>query len=77
MAYITYEVYELIRTLLIDEIINLPSFWDGSGPQEVALVGGIMVNRASGDKFQPLLFEIRNAQVGAAAAQEELRLWSS
>jgi hypothetical protein len=62
VSYVTYEVYDLIRTLVVDEIVSLPSFWDGAS--EVTLVGGIMINRASEDRFQPLLFE-RRAENGA------------
>lgn len=58
IVYATYCVYELVRTLVINEVMSTAGFWsDADGATEVALVGGVMINRASGDRFQPLLFQ--------------------
>ena len=41
-------MYELIRTLVINEVLGVPDIWKDIN--EVALVGGIMINHESGGK---------------------------
>lgn len=51
-------MYGIVRDLLDASIAQTPDVWEWT--QEVALVGGVMINRKSGgDFFQPLSFESR------------------
>jgi hypothetical protein len=51
-------MYTIVRDLLDDCIKETSDVWDWA--TEVAIVGGIMINRRTGgDFFQPLSFELR------------------
>ena len=53
-------MYTIVRDLLDNCIKETPDVWEWAS--EVALVGGVMVNRKSGgDFFQPLSFELRRS----------------
>ena len=56
IAFITYQMYGIIRELIQACIVETKDLFDCAS--EVAVVGGIMVNRRKGgDFFQPLSFE--------------------
>ena len=56
IAFITYQMYGIIRELIQSCIVDTKDLFDCAS--EVAVVGGIMVNRRKGgDFFQPLSFE--------------------
>ena len=58
ITYVTYQMYTIVRDLLDDCIKETSDVWDWA--TEVAIVGGIMINRRTGgDFFQPLSFELR------------------
>lgn len=58
ISFVTYEMYAIVRDLVDDCIAQTPDVWGYAN--EVAIVGGIMVNRrVGGDFFQPLSFETR------------------
>jgi len=58
IAFVTYQMYGIIRELITSEIIGNKDLFDVAN--EVAVVGGIMINRRKGgDFFQPLSFEAR------------------
>ncbi|KAL7538296.1 hypothetical protein ACHAXR_008473 [Thalassiosira sp. AJA248-18] len=58
ISFVTYQMYAIVRDLVDDCIAQTPDVWDNAN--EVAIVGGIMVNRrVGGDFFQPLSFETR------------------
>ena len=58
ITYVTYQMYTIVRDLLDDCIKETSDVWDWA--TEVAIVGGIMINRRiGGDFFQPLSFELR------------------
>lgn len=58
IAYVTYQMYAIVRELLDQCISETPDVWDWAS--EVAIVGGVMINRrVGGDAFQPLSFEAR------------------
>ena len=58
IAFVTYQMYGIIRELITSEIIGNKDLFDVAN--EVAVVGGIMINRRKGgDFFQPLSFESR------------------
>ena len=69
IAYVTYQMYSLVREFFIDELLTAPGFFDFA--EEVTVMGGIMVNRGvGGDRFMPLLLQSRGkvrpqAQSGA------------
>jgi hypothetical protein len=57
ITYVTYQMYTIVRDLLYDCIEETSDVWDWA--TEVAIVGGIMINRRTGgDFFQPLSFEL-------------------
>jgi hypothetical protein len=57
ITYVTYQMYTIVRDLLDDCIKETSDVWDWA--TEVAIVGGIMINRRTGgDFFQPLSFEL-------------------
>jgi len=59
IGFVTYQMYGIVRDLVDACIRNTPDVWDWT--DEVALVGGIMINRKNGgDFFQPLSFETRS-----------------
>lgn len=56
IAFVTYQMYGIIRELITACITETPDLFDFAS--EVAVVGGIMINRRKGgDFFQPLSFE--------------------
>ncbi|KAL7541167.1 hypothetical protein ACHAXR_010689 [Thalassiosira sp. AJA248-18] len=56
IAFVTYQMYGIIRELITACIVETPDLFDFA--TEVAVVGGIMINRRKGgDFFQPLSFE--------------------
>ena len=58
IAFVTYQMYALIKELVEYCITNTPDVWEYAS--EVAVVGGVMINRrVGGDFFQPLSFEAR------------------
>jgi len=65
VARATYEMYDIIREYFVEELIaSSEGFWDDA--DELAVLGGIMINRAKGgDRFMPLLFQTRTKQLGS------------
>lgn len=58
ITFVTYQIYGIIKEKICDCISQTPDVWDSV--TEVALVGGVMINRrVGGDCFQPLSFELR------------------
>lgn len=58
ITFTTYQMYAIVRELIDDCIAQTPDVWNFA--TEVAVVGGIMINRrVGGDFFQPLSFETR------------------
>jgi len=58
IAFVTYQMYAIVRDKLDSCISNTADVWDYA--TEVAVIGGIMINRdVGGDFFQPLSFEVR------------------
>lgn len=58
IAFVTYQMYGIIRELITACVTQTPELFDLAS--EVAVVGGIMINRRKGgDFFQPLSFESR------------------
>lgn len=58
ITFVTYQMYTIVRDLLDNCIKETNDVWEWV--EEVAIVGGIMINRRTGgDFFQPLSFEIR------------------
>lgn len=56
IAFLTYQMYGIIRELITDCIEETPDLFDCTN--EIAVVGGIMINRRKGgDFFQPLTLE--------------------
>eukprot|EP00986_Skeletonema_menzelii_P015307 scaffold11486_cov134-Skeletonema_menzelii.AAC.5 len=57
IAFVTYQMYGVIRELITACITETPDLFDSAS--EVAVLGGIMINRRKGgDFFQPLSFEV-------------------
>lgn len=58
ITFVTYQLYAIIRDKICDCVNQTPELWEFTN--EVALVGGVMINRhKGGDFFQPLSFESR------------------
>ena len=58
IAFVTYQMYGIIRELITACITQTPDLFESAN--EVAVVGGIIINRRKGgDFFQPLSFETR------------------
>jgi len=58
IGFVTYQMYGIVRDLLDSCINETPDVWEWAN--EVAIVGGIIINRKNGgDFFQPLSFESR------------------
>ena len=58
IAFVTYQMYGIIRELITACITQTPDIFENAN--EVAVVGGIIINRRKGgDFFQPLSFETR------------------
>jgi hypothetical protein len=63
-AYVTYQMYAIVREYFINELLKADVF---DFANEVTVLGGIMVNRGQGgDRFQPLMFQTRTAAEGSA-----------
>jgi len=57
ITFVTYQMYTIVRDLLDNCIKETDDVWEWV--TEVAVVGGIMINRhTGGDFFQPLTFEL-------------------
>lgn len=66
IAFVTYQMYKLVREFLVDEIVSTPDMWGEGEVKEISVLGGIMINRdTGGDFFQPLLFESRTQEAGS------------
>mmetsp|Transcript_51902 Transcript_51902/g.113014 ORF Transcript_51902/g.113014 Transcript_51902/m.113014 type:complete len:443 (-) Transcript_51902:207-1535(-) len=64
IAYVTYQMYKLIRDFFVDDILPGADYWDDVS--EIAVLGGIMINRAKGgDRFMPLMFQTREEEAGS------------
>lgn len=58
ITFVTYQLYAIIRDKICECVNQTPELWEYTN--EIALVGGIMINRhVGGDFFQPLSFESR------------------
>lgn len=58
VSFVTYQMYGIIRELITACITQTPDLFESA--TEVAVVGGVMINRRKGgDFFQPLSFETR------------------
>ena len=58
ITFVTYQMYTIVRDLLDNCIRDTSDVWEWA--TELAIVGGVMINRRSGgDYFQPLSFELR------------------
>jgi len=56
IGFVTYQMYGIIRELITACIVDTPDLFDFA--TEIAVVGGVMINRRKGgDFFQPLSFE--------------------
>lgn len=65
IAFVTYQMYSLVREFFIDELLTAPGFFDFA--EEVTVLGGIMVNRGvGGDRFMPLLLQTRGKEDGSS-----------
>ena len=65
LTFVTYQMYEIVRDLLYKELRDTEDLWDYA--TEIALVGGILVNRdTGGDFFQPMRLEV-HSQKGAVS----------
>merc|ERR1719238_2465262 len=63
-AFVSYQMYALVREFFINELLTAPGFWDFAG--EVTVLGGIMVNRGvGGDRFMPLMLQSRTQNDGS------------
>jgi Ca2+-binding EF-hand superfamily protein len=70
IAFVTYQMYAIVRDLLSVCIEDTTDCWEYA--REVAVVGGIMINRRKGgDFFQPLSFETRTPSEGTTDLFEE------
>ena len=59
LSFVTYQMYEIVRDLLYKELRDTEDLWDYA--TEVALVGGILINRdTGGDFFQPMRLEVHS-----------------
>ena len=57
-AFVSYQMYGLVREFFVDELLTAPGIWDYAN--EITVLGGIMVNRAAGgDRFMPLMLQSR------------------
>lgn len=69
ITFVTYQMYTIVRDLLDNCFKGTEDVWEWVS--EVAIVGGIMINRKTGgDFFQPLTFEIRTP----AESEDEKRV---
>lgn len=57
IAFVTYQMYEIVRDQMLAQIKATPAIWDDC--TELAVLGGIQINRAKGlgDAFMPLMFQ--------------------
>jgi hypothetical protein len=59
VAFVTYMMYELVRDSMIAQVKANPGIFPDCS--EVALLGGVQINRYGGDRFQPLFFQTLSA----------------
>jgi len=58
IAFVTYQMYGIIQQLITACILQTPDVFENAS--EIAVVGGVIINRRKGgDFFQPLTFETR------------------
>merc|ERR1719235_2877849 len=56
ITFVTYQMYSLVRDAILEQIYASPAIWDDCS--ELALLGGVQINRfKGGDMFQPLMFQ--------------------
>ena len=71
IGFVTYQMYGIVRDLVSACITQTPDVWEWT--DEIALVGGIIINRKNGgDFFQPLSFETRTASAPPTDLYEEV-----
>ena len=59
MAFVSYQMYALVREAMLSQIAAVPGIWDDCS--ELAVLGGIQINRyGQKDAFQPLMFQTTN-----------------
>lgn len=75
IAFVTYQMYGIIRSLMYDIILKqTKDLFDNTN--EIAIVGGIMINRRiGGDFFQPLSFESYSSPGGKDAPVKKVDLF--
>jgi len=57
-AFVTYQMYCIMREFFVSELKKAPTIWDYAG--ELTVLGGIQINRdVGGDRFMPLMFQTR------------------
>lgn len=70
VGFVTYQMYGIVRDLVDACISQTPDVWEWT--DEVAVVGGIIINRhTGGDFFQPLRFETRTKDAPPVDLYEE------
>lgn len=58
IAYVTYQMYWIMREFFTVELKKAPGIWDYA--EELTVLGGIQINRNNGgDRFMPLMFQTR------------------
>lgn len=61
-AFVAYQMYALIREFVVDTVLSANLFDYG---EEMTVLGGIQVNRASGgDVFMPMMLQTRGKEEG-------------
>merc|ERR1719238_1579512 len=64
-AFVSYQMYALVREFFINELLTAPGIWDFAS--EITVLGGIMVNRGvGGDRFMPLMLQSRKQESGTS-----------
>jgi hypothetical protein len=63
IAFVTYQMYQIMREFFVLELKSADGIWDYA--DELTVLGGIQINRASGgDRFMPLMFQTRKQPAG-------------
>ena len=58
IAFVTYQMYWIMREFFTVELKKAPAIWDYA--EELTVLGGIQINRNNGgDRFMPLMFQTR------------------
>jgi hypothetical protein len=56
LTFVTYQMYSMVKDAILEQIYASPAIWDDCS--ELALLGGVQINRfQGGDMFQPLMFQ--------------------